>query len=247
MPQCFNLFACERGPLHPLLTQVLEGAFEVGPDLVQRPNLVSGVTLSEEAVHATYHIRPEARWSDGRPVTAADFQFSHRQYRTTAPPGLDYREIYRKIRRTWVLGLKTFRVEFREPYARWRDLYEIVLPRHVLEGHDLMKRELWLDRVDDPATGMLIGSGPFLLGPYERGKRLTASQEPSLLGPAHRVPRPDRLPLRRRGRSGRVSAERVRPLPQRPGHTPVCGHGRRGAASARLARPSPGRRPRWSI
>jgi ABC-type transport system substrate-binding protein len=183
IPACFNPFACERVQPDPLLTQVLEGAFEAGPDLVQRPNLVSGVTLAKKPFTLTYHIRPEARWSDGRPVTAADFEFSHQQYRTIEPPGFDQREDYQKIRRTWVLGPKTFRVEFREPFARWRDLYPIVLPRHVLEGRDLTRRELWLDRIDDPATGAAIGSGPFLLGPYERGKRITLVRNPRYWGP----------------------------------------------------------------
>ena len=55
------------------LTQVLEGAFEVGLALVFRPNLVSEVTIGRNPFTLTYHIRQKARWSDGRPVTAADF------------------------------------------------------------------------------------------------------------------------------------------------------------------------------
>ncbi len=54
----------------PFLSQVLEGAFETGPDLAQRPNLVSGFTVAKKPFTLTYRIRPEARWSDGCPVTA---------------------------------------------------------------------------------------------------------------------------------------------------------------------------------
>ena len=178
---CLNPFACPIGDFDPFLSQVLEGAFETGPDLVQRPNLVSGFTVARKPFTVTYRIRPEARWSDGRPVTAADFQFTHKQYRTRAQPGFDQRVLYRRIRRTWVLGQKTFRVEFSRPFARWRELYPIVLPRHVLAEHDLTK--VWLDRVDDPDTGAPIGSGPFLTGRLEKGKQLALVRNPRYWGP----------------------------------------------------------------
>ena len=49
-----------------------------------RPRLASGRTSSRDVdVHEkppftlTYHIRPEARWSDGVPITASDFVFTH--------------------------------------------------------------------------------------------------------------------------------------------------------------------------
>ena len=178
---CLNPFACPIVDVDAFLSQVLEGAFETGPDLVQRPNLVSGFTVAKKPFTVTYRIRPEARWSDGRPVTAADFQFTHKQYRTLAQPSFDQRVLYRNIRRTWVLGPKTFRVEFIRPFARWRELYPIVLPRHVLAGHDLTK--VWLDRVDDPDTGEPIGSGPFLTGRLEKGKQLALVRNPRYWGP----------------------------------------------------------------
>jgi peptide/nickel transport system substrate-binding protein len=183
LPACLNPFACERVQPDPLLTQVLEGAFETGPDLVQRPNLVSRAEYTKKPFTVTYHIRPEARWSDGVAITAHDFEFSYEQYRTIEPPGLDWVGLYRKIWRTSVLGPKTYRVEFREPYAYWRELFPIVLPKHVLEGHDLTKRELWLDRIDDPATGRPIGSGPFLIRSFERGRQLILVRNPRYWGP----------------------------------------------------------------
>ena len=150
-----------------------------GPRAAAEPR--RGFTVARKPFTVTYHIRPEARWSDGRPVTAADFQFTHKQYRTRAQPGFDQRVLYRSIRRTWVLGQKTFRVEFSRPFARWRELYPIVLPRHVLAGHDLTK--VWLDRVDNPDTGAPIGSGPFLTGRLEKGKQLALVRNPRYWGP----------------------------------------------------------------
>ena len=81
-PTCLNPIICNGWIGDPALTQVLEGAYETGPDLVERPNLVSGVDIGRNPFTLTYHIRPEAHWSDDAPVTASDFQFTQRTFAT---------------------------------------------------------------------------------------------------------------------------------------------------------------------
>ena len=177
-PACLNPLACGGG-FDPAVTQVLEGAFETGPDLVVRPNLVSGVDIERNPFRLTYRIRPEARWSDGVPITAADFAFTHEKLSAHLedPDG-----IYDKVRRVRVLDRKTFQAVLREPYADWRrQLYAVVLPRHALAGLDVTK--VWSDRIDSPRTGRPIASGPFLVETFERGERLTLVRNPRYWGP----------------------------------------------------------------
>src|SRR5512134_3432767 len=112
-PPCLNPLTC-TSTVEPALTQVLEGAFELGPDLVLRPNLVSEVTPGRNPLSLTYHIRPEARWSDGVPVTARDFRFTHDAFAAHWP---DSEGLYNHVLRTQVLDAKTFRVVLREPFA----------------------------------------------------------------------------------------------------------------------------------
>lgn len=176
-PACLNPFSCTDSG-DPALTQVLEGAFEFGPDLVPRPDLVSRVTPGRNPPSLTYYVRPEARWSDGVPVTARDFQFTHEAFvaHDEDPDGL-----YANVQRARVLNAKTFRVELRRPFAAWRYLYSLVLPRHALVGQDVTK--IWTDRVDNPKTGRPIGSGPFLVTRLERGKQITLVRNPRYWGP----------------------------------------------------------------
>jgi peptide/nickel transport system substrate-binding protein len=178
-PTCLNPLSCIPDPV---VLQVLEGAFEVGPDLVFRPNLVSGVTIDSKRPFAlTYHIRPEARWSDGVPVTASDFDFTQKTLAThPTTPGVDFRELHGKIRRARVVNAKTFRIELREPVARWRELYPVVFPRHALLGEDITR--VWVDRIDNPKTGRPIGSGPFLIGRWQRGVELVQVRNPRYWG-----------------------------------------------------------------
>ena len=182
-PACLNPFAC-AAPIDPSVMQVLEGAYEIASDLVVRPNLVSGVSIGRKPFTLTYHIRPEARWSDGTPVTSSDFWFTQRMFaRQPMPvdPGGEIRAAHRRIGRARMLAPKTFQIELREPFAGWRELYPLVLPRHVLAGTDLAK--VWLDRIDDPRTGAPIGTGPFLVGRWERGKQLTLVRNARYWGP----------------------------------------------------------------
>ena len=178
-PACLNPLACGGLGFDPAITQVLEGAFETGPDLVVRPNLVSAVDIATKPFRLTYHIRPEARWSDGVPVSASDFQFTHEKFSSLLddPDG-----VYDNVRSVRVLDAKTFQVVLREPYADWRrQLYNVVLPRHALAGLDVTK--VWSDRIDNPKTGGRIGSGPFLVESWERGKQLALVRNPRYWGP----------------------------------------------------------------
>ena len=59
---------------------VLQPAFDVSPQYTYRPRLVSDVDFTKKPPFTlTYHIRPAARWSDGVPVTARDFVFTHQR------------------------------------------------------------------------------------------------------------------------------------------------------------------------
>lgn len=58
-----------------------EGLLKFAPDLKVQPALASEVPsisnggISQDGLTYTFKLRPDARWSDGRPVTAADFVF----------------------------------------------------------------------------------------------------------------------------------------------------------------------------
>jgi peptide/nickel transport system substrate-binding protein len=182
-PACFNdlLATCNiQQATRMVLNEVLEGAFEIAPDLSYRPNLVSRVEVQREPFALTYHIRPEARWSDGTPVTAADFAFT---YQAAVDPKLGSRlaGLYDGIRAVRRIGAKTVGVEFERPRSDWRALFHTVLPRHVLGGADL--RTIWRDGISDPKTGRPIASGPFMIGSWERGRRLTFRRNPRFWGP----------------------------------------------------------------
>lgn len=157
---------------------VIEGAFRSRPDWSKQRRLVSDVDVTREPPFTlTYHIRRDARWSDGTPVTARDFLFTHRALLAYPDPA--------ELHKTWIrsaraLDPKTVRVGLRSRFGFWRDLFPIVLPEHALRGENL--GEIWSDRIDNPKTGKPIGNGPFLLESWDRGRQLTLVRNPRYWG-----------------------------------------------------------------
>ena len=69
---------CNPGP--DWRNKVLALPFRVGPD-GYRNDLVTGYSITKVPFTVTFRIRPQARWSDGLPITAKDFVFAYRPYR----------------------------------------------------------------------------------------------------------------------------------------------------------------------
>jgi peptide/nickel transport system substrate-binding protein len=177
-PSCLNWLVCDAFGGPGLLDLVLDGAFEVKPDATYRANLVSRAEIvSKQPFTLVFHIRPNADWSDGIPITASDFAFTYsamRRYLPEAPES-------QKIRRVVELDAKTVKIVLRVRFPDWRDFFRHVLPRHALSGQNLAS--VWSDAIDDPRTRKPIGSGPFLLSHFGPGKQLTLVRNPRYWGP----------------------------------------------------------------
>jgi peptide/nickel transport system substrate-binding protein len=192
-----------RDAVSVIIPAVLQGAYEIGPGYERRPRLVSHVDFTTTPPFTlTYHIRREARWSDGAPITARDFVFTHHARlehpRTEDDPHLT------RVRRVLPVDAKTVKVVLRSRFFFWREaLFDVVLPQHALRGENL--EEIWGEGIDNPKTGRPIGSGAFLVGPWERGKQLTLTRNPTYWGP-HRAYL-DRVVVRFAGATSATSPE----------------------------------------
>ena len=163
-PPCLNVLvsSCtESGTTSIVAEMILQPAFDVGPDYTFRPRLVSGVAFTRQPPYTlTYHIRPRAQWSDGTPITAQDFKFTHQaRLDVRAKLPVYERRDQSRIRSVTAVDAKTVRVVLRSRWSGWRTLFANVLPSHVLRGEHLTT--IWDDGIDNPKTGQRIGSGPF--------------------------------------------------------------------------------------
>jgi peptide/nickel transport system substrate-binding protein len=116
-----------------------------------------------------FHLRPGARWHDGRPVTSEDVAFSFEVFSDTL---LGSPASYALAGRLRVVpeDSTTFLIRFSEPSPE--QLYDAtyhvrVLPKHVWHA---VPRGQW---AADTGLGRLVGSGPYRIQQWKRGEHLT--------------------------------------------------------------------------
>ncbi len=170
-------------PENNIVHALFEGLVRYHPETLDPvPAVASHWDLAEDGVTYTFHLREDARWSDGVPVTAHDF---HRAYQRMLSPKLAshnadglYRlkgaEDYHQGRSTdfstvgsRVVDEFTLELTAAQPTPffvrslsnrRW-----FPVPIHVLEKHDALERQ------GTPWTRPenLVGNGPFVLESWE--------------------------------------------------------------------------------
>ena len=121
----------------------------------------------------TYTISDKAVWSDGQPITSADFKYTADQIRTGKnvydPTGYD------KIESVDATNPKVAIVTFKEPFASWTQLFSSdygIQPSHLLEGKNrdkLMK------------SGYDWSGGPWI-AKWQKGVSVTLTPNPNYYG-----------------------------------------------------------------
>jgi peptide/nickel transport system substrate-binding protein len=132
-----------------------------------RPYLLEGLPklIKSEPLTASIKYKANANWSDGKPVTGADFMAT---YRTIMNPNWDIvsRDGWQDIAKVQVKG-KSVTVTWKpkRAYAAWDVLLgSAPVPAHKVAGQDFNK--LWSDSID-------ISSGPFKFQSWQKGTQLT--------------------------------------------------------------------------
>lgn len=94
--------------------------------------LVSAAVTSTDPFTVSYKIRPEAAWTDNAPIAADDFWYLWRQM--VSQPGVVDPAGYDLITGVQsVDGGKTAVVTFAQPYPAWRELFNDLLPGHLVK------------------------------------------------------------------------------------------------------------------
>lgn len=94
--------------------------------------LESAEVTSEDPFTVTYKIRPEAQWTDNAPIAADDYWYLWRQMVSQSgavdPAGYDLITGVQSVE-----GGKTAVVTFAQPYPAWRELFNDILPAHIVK------------------------------------------------------------------------------------------------------------------
>jgi peptide/nickel transport system substrate-binding protein len=158
----------------------MAGTFIITRTGTYRNDLVSRVHFQRRPFSVTYYIKRNARWSDGRPLTAQDYRFTwqtimDKRWNILSTIG------YEDISRARIINSKTIQFRFKRVYAGWRDLFGEILPQHALSGQNI--NEVWRNAINNPKTGRPIASGPFLLQAWNRGTNMVFVRNERYWGP----------------------------------------------------------------
>jgi ABC-type transport system substrate-binding protein len=94
--------------------------------------LISADVTNQNPFTVTYKIRPEAQWTDNAPIAADDFWYLWRQM--VSQPGVVDPAGYDLITGVQSIdGGKTAVVTFSRPYPAWRELFNNILPAHIVK------------------------------------------------------------------------------------------------------------------
>ena len=131
--------------------------------------VAAGIEVSADARTVTFHLRPEARFSDGAPLTSADVEFSHRVLRDKGLPF--YRSHYKKVARVEAPDARTVRFIIGAEADRELPLILGLMP--------LLPRHRHSEETFEQTTLVApIGSGPYTVGRADAGRSITYRRNP---------------------------------------------------------------------
>jgi len=186
----------DTGVTRLLASTVWVQVFQIGPEM--KPRLDTEVVSSAEVVSVdpqtvVYQIAPKATWSDGVPVTAADFQYAWQSQRGGAtdidgsPDSVASTLGYKDIDSVGSSSDgRMVTVTFRTPFADWESLFNDLLPAHIAEQVG------WNHGFDHFNAQVLVSAGPWMVTKWVPGTQIVLGRNPRWWGS---VPRFSRIVL----------------------------------------------------
>ncbi len=179
---------------HNVLSSLFEGLVTLDETTLQpRPGIADRWESSTDGLVYIFHLRPDARWSNGDPLTAQDFLFSFQRALTPALAS-EYKDVFYPVKNAelFAKGLMTDfdLVGFRAPDQK---TLEITLARPTAYFLSLLRTNVWfpvhrssVEKSSSPYDRSarwtrdfpLVSNGPFRLREWREGQHLSVEKNP---------------------------------------------------------------------
>ncbi|MGX5847835.1 extracellular solute-binding protein [Mesorhizobium sp. PL10] len=151
----------------PLMTRNYDEAFSL------YGLLADSADMDPERKSIEFHLNPDAKWSDGEPVTPEDVLFTYDVFTDKGrPPYSDRMSLIAKLEKT---GEHSVRFTFNEKANRETPLIIALTP--IIPKHAFDK-----DTFDKTTLKPLIGSGPYIVDKVQPGQRIVFKRNPNYWG-----------------------------------------------------------------
>jgi microcin C transport system substrate-binding protein len=132
--------------------------------------VASNAAIADDGMSVTFNLRPEARFSDGSPLTADDVVFSFVALKTKGHP--IYAQSLADIVKAEALDRHTVRYTFKG--SRVRDLPLTVAELPIFSKSYYATHDFAQTTLDPP-----LGSGPYVVGDVKQGRTISYKRDPN--------------------------------------------------------------------
>jgi peptide/nickel transport system substrate-binding protein len=147
-------------------TDILRTAFDYltvysQEDQAPEPSLAESWDTSEDKLTWTFHMRKDAKWSDGEPITAADPEFTYNKMmtdETAATANGSYVKEFESVKAT---DEHTLVIKTKKPQATMTALDIPIVPKHIWEK---------MSDIGAAPEFPMVGSGPYYVSEFAEGQ-----------------------------------------------------------------------------
>jgi peptide/nickel transport system substrate-binding protein len=176
-------WSSEPDTLNPLTTysteaeEVLQLVYDkllgYGLDLKPEPELASSFAYSTDGKSITFHLQPNAKWSDGQSVTSDDVKYTYEEIHKDSLG--QYAQWLTDLLGVDTPDAATAVINFSKPQAFNPGLTIPILPKHIWSS-------MSAKTIGTFANAAPVGSGPFTLTAWKKGETVTLDRSPSFWG-----------------------------------------------------------------
>jgi peptide/nickel transport system substrate-binding protein len=135
--------------------------------------LADTADMDDERKSIEFHLDPNAKWSDGQPVTPEDVLFTYEAYTEKGRP--PYSDRMKKVAKLEKTGERSVRFTFNDRADREFPLIIAMTP--ILPAHAFK-----LETFDQTTLKPVIGSGPYVIDQVVPGQRIVFKRNPAYWG-----------------------------------------------------------------
>lgn len=152
----------------------MEGLLRMNPDTYQyEPELAESYEISKDNLTYTFHLDKAAKFSDGKPVTSEDVKFSIESVRDPQYQASHRMPYYEDVESVTTPDPQTVIIKMKKKYFKnlmvlASEGFTPILPKHA-----------YVDPKAKFPIAAILGSGPYKVEAYNRGKNLMMVRDPN--------------------------------------------------------------------
>jgi peptide/nickel transport system substrate-binding protein len=143
------------------------------------PDLAASYKFDPASLTYTFHLRDNVKWHDGQPFTAADVKFTLDTLTHNKDLEAAITDNYKEIQEVTVVDDHTVTITLSRPNAAMLNYLTIgILPKHLLEGKDIMT---------DSFNQHPVGTGRYKLVSWDKGQSITVEKNKDFYGTVPKI------------------------------------------------------------